>query len=37
MLLNILGDPLLITNSGVAAQAYTNSTSAVGPDDSWLH
>ncbi|KAL4445783.1 hypothetical protein ABPG77_008982 [Micractinium sp. CCAP 211/92] len=37
ILLNILGDPLLITNSGVAAQAYTNSTSAVGPDDSWLH
>ncbi|KAL4425830.1 hypothetical protein ABPG75_009846 [Micractinium tetrahymenae] len=36
ILLNVLGDPTLITNSGVAAQAV-NSTAQAGGDDSWLH
>lgn len=37
ILLNILGDPLLITNSGLAAQAFINGTAAVVGDESWLH
>lgn len=36
ILLNILGDPLLITNSGLAAQAFINSTATGSANESWL-